>query len=104
MKNKKTKLNIKSKSGATPLIQAVKMGINSMITTLIKNGANVNLFDNHQKTSLHWAALVSNFVALETLNNYGANIKAKDENKQTPLFLAVKESNLECVKILALGF
>ena len=74
------------------------------VTSLIKNGANVNIKGKKGFTPLHFAARSSQFwLAKEntlTLIKNGADVNAQSDEDGTPLHQAVSKKNNEIVKIL----
>ncbi len=60
---------------------------------LIKNGENINVFDDSGRTPLHWGAEGKNLDSVKHLIENGADIDARDKNEQTPLHLALQTTN-----------
>jgi len=60
----------------------------------------VNHKDIEGLTTLHYAALIGNHVAIEILVDLGADITLKDKNGNTPLHLAVKTEQVQCIEKL----
>jgi ankyrin repeat protein len=69
-------------------------------------GMDVDVKDDKNCTSLHWAVIEGHEVAATYLLAWGANVNARDALGNTPLHLAVcyaeKELNTRLVKILLL--
>lgn len=78
LRNRDTKLDIKTNDGTTPLILACRLAIEGMVEDLINAEADINATDDAGKTALHWAASVNNVEAVQILINHGANIDIQD--------------------------
>lgn len=63
-----------------------------MALLLIKNGANVNIPDNRQRSPLERAAQKGYEHIVNALIKHGANINAKDELGRTPLEASIDKS------------
>lgn len=71
------------------------------IKDIIKAGANLNVLDNKDKSSLWWAISIDNNEVAKLLIEAGADVNLGDALNVTPLQLAVgTESNIEIVKVL----
>lgn len=100
LRNRATDLNAKMYDGTTPLILAVRMGVEGMVEDLINAEVDVNLADEQGKTALHWAAAINQYQAVRILLNHAANRDAQDHKEETPLFLAAREGARDAAKIL----
>lgn len=71
------------------------------IKDIIKSGANLNVLDHKNKSSLWWAISTDNNEAAKLLIETGADVNLGDSLNVTPLQLAVgTESNIEIVRVL----
>jgi Notch-like protein len=100
LRHRATKVNAQMHDGTTPLMLAVRLAVEGIVTELIGADADVNATDMNGKTALHWAAAVNNVDALVILLRRDAHKDAQDAQDQTPLFLAAREGSYEAVKIL----
>ena len=81
----RTKINLKSDGGITPLMAAVKMVNGFMVKQLLKRDSEIIAHvDDDGRTAVHWAAMVDNIEALRVLVKCGAEtIKDAQDNKVT---------------------
>lgn len=81
----RTKINLKSDGGTTPLMAAVKMVNGFMVKQLLKRDSEIiGSVDDDGRTAVHWAAMVDNIEALRVLVKCGAEtIKDAQDNKVT---------------------
>ncbi|MFY9221343.1 MAG: ankyrin repeat domain-containing protein [Blastocatellia bacterium] len=86
----------------TPLIHAVSNAKQQkeLVTTLLKNGANVNTANDYGWTPIMEAVIKDDFETLKVLINYGADVNVITNQGWTPLMWAIKRSNLDIVKYL----
>ena len=79
----RSKINLKSDGGITPLMAAVKMVNIFMVKQLLKRDSEVvSSVDDDGRTAVHWAAMVDNIEALRVLIKCGAEtIKDAQDNK-----------------------
>ncbi|QMV45957.1 ankyrin repeat domain-containing protein [Wolbachia pipientis] len=82
------------------LLIAAENGYEKVVRYLIKNGANINVQDEWEKTSLHYSAQHEHTQVVEVLLEEGAGVNAQDENKETPLHYAAKHRHIKTVKLL----
>ncbi|XP_026502050.1 neurogenic locus notch homolog protein 4-like, partial [Terrapene carolina triunguis] len=97
---RQTDLDARMSDGATPLILATRLAVESGTEELLRGGAAVNAADKWGKTALHWAAAVNNARAALALLRSGASKDAQDNRAQTPLFLAAREGSADVARIL----
>ncbi|MDC7219646.1 MAG: ankyrin repeat domain-containing protein [Spirochaetales bacterium] len=84
-------MNIKDSQGGTPLLFAVRGGHEAIATTLMDNGADVNMPDNFEQPPLHAAIGLNNYATMiDILMGRGANINQQDIHGNTALHLAVQ--------------
>lgn len=82
------------------LLIAAENGYEKVVRYLTKNGANVNVQDEWEKTSLHYSAQHGYTQVVEVLLEEGAGVNAQDEDKGTPLHYAAKHRHAKTVKLL----
>lgn len=82
------------------LIIAAENGYEKVVRYLTKNGANVNVQDKWEKTSLHYSAQHGHTQVVEVLLKEGAGVNAQDEGGITPLHYAAKHGHIKIVKLL----
>jgi ankyrin repeat protein len=88
-------INMRTKAGFTPLLNATRTGHLGNMELLIAKGAKVNMSNKYGVTPLHWAAGFGKSAAVMMLLDAKANVKAKDENGRTPFAWAKLMGNLE---------
>ena len=99
-------VNVKDKSGKTPLHSAAAKEHENIAELLIANGANVNAKNNKGRTPLHYATGTGwqgGYEIAKLLISKGAdvNVNSKgDVNGGTPLHNAAREGRSETIKIL----
>ncbi|WP_341810393.1 ankyrin repeat domain-containing protein [Wolbachia endosymbiont (group A) of Volucella bombylans] len=71
------------------LLIAAENGYEKVVRYLTKNGANVNVQDEWEKTSLHYSAQHGHAQVVEVLLEEGADVNAQDKDGRTPLYYAV---------------
>jgi len=92
-------VNMQDDRGHTPLINAVIAENNSMVKTLIKLGANVNLKNKDGNTSVHFAAGDGSVERLEILVEAKADITCTSSSG-TPLHWAAGKGRAKAIKYL----
>jgi ankyrin repeat protein len=92
-------INIQDDRGHTPLINAVIAENNSMVKTLIKLGANVNLKNKDGNTSVHFAAGDGSVERLEILVEAKADITCTSSSGG-PLHWAAGKGRAKAIKYL----
>ncbi|MCB9492813.1 MAG: ankyrin repeat domain-containing protein [Epsilonproteobacteria bacterium] len=72
-----------------------------LLSSAIKEGVNINMFDSHGMTLLHYAAQGGHLKAIKLLLKYGANVDAVTVwHRMTPLHLAAKTKYLYSAQLL----
>ena len=84
----------------TPLMKAARDGDTKRVDTLIKNGANINAFDQNFSTALIQAANKGRFECVGLLLKAGANVNMSNISGTNALMSAVYGSHVECVDAL----
>lgn len=100
--NQKLAIERRSRKGATPLFEACRRGQTDALSLLLKVGADVNINDTGQMTTLHVAALGGYAETVEKLlmdNKFG-NARATTTQGQTALHLAAQKSHESCPAII----
>ena len=92
-------INVRTNSGDTLLVHAIKMGELPLVEALISGGADINARDRRRGTALHAAALGGYKEVVELLIASGANVTAHDRQGNTPLDLAIRGGHIEIVKL-----
>lgn len=125
--NRKLPIDLTGASGRTPLMSAVVGDQKSMVSWLLRQGANPALKDadglsalmlavregragpvgelapysrENLDTALLLAALDGQTEVIDVLTNYGASIYARMEDGRTPLMVAAENGHTESVKLL----
>ena len=95
-------INQRDSNGLAALHIAALENKNEIAETLLKAGANPNIFDKFMKsTPMHKAAYMGHAKVLETLIKYHADINAQGPyNGYTPLHDAIWHNHKEAVKVL----
>ena len=88
-------INMRTKAGFTPLLNATRTGHLGNMELLIAKGATVNTSNKYDVTPLHWAAGFAKSAAIMLLLDAKANEQAKDENGRTSFAWAKLMGNLE---------
>jgi len=81
----KYNVNVRNKSGETPLHVAAVAGSKEVLELLITNGADLNAANPRGRTPLHLAAEKHGKSAVEVLACHGADVNIKDKYGETPL-------------------
>src|SRR5262245_61022709 len=82
----------------TPLADAAEKQDRAKVTSLLKQGADVNATQADGMTALHWAVYHDDLRLATTLLDAGANAKAANHYGVTPLSLACTNGNAEIVE------
>ena len=69
----------------------------SLLSTLLQKGVDINLRDRSGLTALHWAAMLGSSAAIPSFIQNGAKVNLQDQYGNTPLHVVY---NVECAKIL----
>jgi ankyrin repeat protein len=77
-------------SGATPLMNAARLGLVEMCKLLISAGANVNAADENKDTALHLAAQRGDIQVVQLLIASGADPTATNDLDETAVDIASK--------------
>lgn len=72
----------------------------SVLLTLIKNGADINLPDEKGRTPLHVSLENGHIFVIKILIEHNATVNSKDKEGKTPLHLASNLGNLNAASIL----
>lgn len=83
----------------TPVFLAARSG-RSVLLTLIKNGADINLPDQKGRTPLHVSLENGHLFVMKILMEYNAEVNLMDKDGKTPLHLASNMGNYEASSIL----
>lgn len=101
---KRTKFNLANmqhfNTGRSPLHSAAQLGHIECLSTLLEEGALVNIADHFQHTPLHYAAHEGKVECIKELIKHEAYVNCQNRLKQTPLHLAAAKGYDACVKIL----
>jgi ankyrin repeat protein len=88
----------------SPLADAAERGDAKAISTLLKQGVDVNSAQGDGMTALHWAAMNGDAQLATTLLKAGANPKSVTRiNGYTPLMLAARQGKSAAVEALLIG-
>ena len=97
-------LNVVTKyENATPLYISSDYGYLNIVTSLIKNGANLNQADNNGSTPLYIASKNGHFEIVKELINANACINQTNNDNMTPLCIANRNSHTNIVNFLILN-
>ena len=89
-----------TKSGATPLYDAARMGTYAMVKDLVTYGADPTVATKAGLTPLHQAAARGNLDMVKDLVQAGADVNAIAENGRTPVFYAAERGKASTVNFL----
>jgi ankyrin repeat protein len=87
-----TDVNVRDKSGFTPLHWAAVAGAKDIAELLLANNADVHAKNNNGDTPLHWAARNGRQEVAELLLANKADVNAKDNGGVTPVRFAEEVS------------
>jgi len=88
-------------SGARPpLLDAARSADRAALSTLLKQGANVNASDGDGTTALHWVSYRDDLESADLLIRAGANVNATNDLGATPLWTASQNGSGAMVKKL----
>lgn len=76
------------KSTEQPFIQSAKRGSRTAIENFIKQGVDINMRGQHNRTALMNAALNSNLMIVDILIKNGADVNLQDKDGRTALMMA----------------
>ncbi len=96
-------IEVKDKTGCTPLFKACWAKSKRIIKLLLAKGANIEAQDKHGRTPLHFACIngaPKSEKIVELLLTNGANIEARDKNGETPLYAACTMGREKVVELL----
>lgn len=93
-------INIREKSGITPLMTASYRAHYQVVEYLIENGALLEEKDDFGYTALMYAANSGNLYCAKALIKNSANVEAKDNDDSTPIMFAAQHGFTEIVKLL----
>ncbi len=82
------------------LVTASYEGEYDVVCSLVKNGANVNITNEHGETAIMVASESGYDAIIEYLLNYGANINAKDKDDDTALDIAKYNNCKSTIELL----
>jgi len=91
-------LNQRNTAGWTAIKLAARRSLERCVEVLLSNGADPNIPDNEQFTSLHNA--VTNVDVLKLLLSKCSNVNVQNNKGETPLYTAVDKGSNECVMSL----
>ena len=89
-----------TKSGASPLYDAARIGTYEMVKSLVTYGADPNVATKAGLTPLHQAAARGNLDMVKDLVQAGADVNAIAENGRTPIFYAAARGKASTVNFL----
>ena len=99
LRNSDIDVNLRIRSGMTPLMHAAEKGSAECMNVLMKSGADVNLTDFNHKTALIYAVQCGSTECIRILLAAKADVNACSPAQETCLFEAVSSSNEACVKL-----
>lgn len=84
-----------------PLIEAVKTGNVSALSSALASGTSATEIDGQGRTALHYAAALGDLAVLQLLlKQNGVDINATDEDGYTPLHRAAQNDRNENIRVL----
>lgn len=93
-------IDAKDKTGATPLICAVKLGNTEVVRLLLEKGAQVNIARDDTQTPLHMATRYGFLEIVRLLLENGAHVDQTAQDGYTALFGAAQEGFVDIVRLL----
>lgn len=84
--------NIPMQNGEYPLFEAIRLDKPTVISTLVRYGAKLDLKNNRGQTALEQAILANQLKATEALLNLGADPNQQNQSGDTMLYLACKQA------------
>ncbi|CAH2210631.1 jg7807 [Pararge aegeria aegeria] len=94
-------INVKDRSGSTPLHYATLSNHVEVVDALLAEGASVHVKDGNGSTPLHYAAKNGYLEIVDALLDRGADVYEKDSLQKTPLYYAIinhQEDTVESIK------
>uniref|UniRef100_A0A8C5PNV3 Ankyrin repeat and kinase domain containing 1 n=1 Tax=Leptobrachium leishanense TaxID=445787 RepID=A0A8C5PNV3_9ANUR len=98
--NLNVNVNSRTVSGYTPLILAVQKRLPDICTSLIENGADVNITDEERWSPLHFAAQLGDDRIARLLLDHGSKVDATERDGWTPLHLASQNGFENVARVL----
>ena len=89
-----------TKTGASPLYDAARIGTPEMVKSLVTFGADPNVATNAGLTPLHQAAYRGSLEMVKDLVQAGAEVNAVAKNGRTPIFYAASKGKASTVNFL----
>jgi len=84
----------------TPLHEAVKVGSEDIVKSLLGKNSKINALNKFNNTPLHLAAIASDINIVKILIAHGADVDIKNNNNKSPLDLAMETNHPEITKLL----
>ena len=94
------KINVRNRSGETPLHSIVRGGNAAHVNLLLRNNANANIQDTFGYTPLHISTLQGLCDISQLLVDSGCKINVENDDGETPLHSAVGGNNVAHVNLL----
>lgn len=98
--NKKLNINYQDGDGMSALHQAALMSSDTMLRTLLDNGASPGLRDNKGMIALHYATWQGSPKSVQILLQKGSPVNEQALNGETPLHLASQHGHFEVATLL----
>ena len=96
----RTAINEQDSNGYTALSWASYLGKTEIMTRLLQRGADPNLTDYQNQTSLHRAVYNDYLIAIACLADGGINVNTQDIVGNSALFEAIRYNTVEPTKLL----